>query len=90
MSTTLDDEPSDEQESSELEKRVREALSTVLFAKSYVVIVDRTTLDDLKDDSWRLGVYTPEYQSPVTTAGLLTLAQDTVRVPLEADDETEE
>lgn len=90
MSATTVAGPSDEQESSELEKRVREALSTVLAAKSYVVIVDRTTLDDLKDDSWRLGVYTPEYQSPVTTAGLLTLAQDTVHVPLEADDEMEE
>ncbi|TPF92904.1 hypothetical protein BW14_07000 [Bifidobacterium sp. UTBIF-68] len=90
MSATFDDKPSDERESSELEQRVREALSTVLAAKSYVVIVDRTTLDDLKDDSWRLGVYTPEYQSPITTCGLLALAQDTCHVPLEADDGTEE
>lgn len=81
---------SDVNDTEMLQQRVRRALSPVLGTKPYVIVIDRSTLDDLKDESWRLDVYAPEYQSPVTTAGLLTLAQGTVHNPLEEDDETEE
>lgn len=90
MPVIENEKPSDRRESEQLEQQVRDALSHVLSSKAYVVVIDRTTLDDLKDEAWRLGVYAPEYQSPITTAGLLTLAQDTVHVPLEADDEMED
>ena len=77
-------------EAEDMETRILKALSPILGVKPYVVIVDRSTLDDLHDKSWRLGVYTPEYQSPITTCGLLAVAEDTQRMSVEDDDDEEE
>ena len=77
-------------ETEDMETRVRKALSPILGVKPYVVIVDRSTLQDMHEDLWRLGVYTPEYQSPVTTCGLLSLAEDMMHVPVESDDDEED
>lgn len=74
----------------DMETRVCRALSPILGVKPYVVIVDRSTLQDMYEDSWRLGVYTPVYQSPVTTCGLLSLTEDMMHVPVESDDDEEE
>lgn len=46
-------------ETEDMETRVRKALSPILGMKPYVVIVDRSTLQDMHEDLWRLGVYTP-------------------------------
>ena len=77
-------------ETEDMETRGRKALSPILGVKPYVVIVDRSTLQDMHEDLWRLGVYTPEYQSPVTTCGLLSLAVDMMHVSVESDDDEED
>lgn len=74
----------------DMETRVRRTLSPILGVKPYVVIVDRSTLQDMYEDLWRLGMYTPVYQSPVTTCGLLSLAEDMMHVPVGSDDDEEE
>lgn len=74
----------------DMETRVRKALPPILGVRPYVVIVDRSMLQDMYENLWRLGVYTPEYQSPVTTCGLLSLAEDMMHVPVESDADEED
>lgn len=42
-------------ETEDMETRVRKALSPILGVKPYAVIVDRSTLQDMHEDLWRLG-----------------------------------
>lgn len=60
----------------QLRKQVREALAPVLGVKPYMLIVDASTLDDLKTDDENIYIITPEYQRGILTRGLLYVAKD--------------
>lgn len=60
----------------QLRKQVREALAPVLGVKPYMLIVDASTLDDLKTGDENIYIITPEYQRGILTRGLLYAAKD--------------
>lgn len=60
----------------ELRRQVRKALSPVLGMKPYVLVVDASTLDDLKADTENIYIISPEYQRGILTRGLLDTAKE--------------
>lgn len=74
MSGLLDDEENECHP--DLKADVRKALSKVLGGKPYVIFVDCTSLDDMKDDTVDMHLIAPEYQSIVTTRGITEYGMD--------------
>lgn len=79
MTDTLD-------ESDEFKAKVRKALSPVLGGKAYVIVVDASTLDDLKDGTSRIHIIAPEYQMGILTRGLIETAKQIQYSDWEDDD----
>ena len=74
MSGLLDDE--ENACHPDLKADVRKALSKVLGGKPYVIFVDYTSLDDMKDNTVDIHLITPEYQSMVATRGITEYGMD--------------
>lgn len=60
----------------DLRADVRKALSPVLGGRPYVICVDCTSLDNMRNDEVDIHLITPEYQSLVTTRGVTEYGMD--------------
>lgn len=64
-----------ERETAALRGKIRKALSPVLGAKPYVIVIDATSMEQMKNDEDNIYVFTPEYQRGILTDGLLETAR---------------